>query len=517
MAALIINNVLSSSVEISYEYLDTDEIFGYTVEGTYEVDISDINIQQNDTVLLKGRDAIKDAYARPNIVARIGADDYLNGEIQNYSFEKGTLVGAETVSLTLREFRRLDSYASTQFAKYIPNPHTLSSFTENYSFSRNGNDYTSKREIGITYRQMAGGQFLNDAKTFLTNYYFANRPSLGYQEDGISENGKIDKNYRGLISETYDLIGLSVRLTESLRSSFIDDALKVGRAQTQKVDITEQGYKNKTHTISLTSLRVDSENVLTSAIAQIIEDTKTFEYAEFGNPITVTKGITKDGNTAQLTIGFSTDPNKSDNVESYKGAQNKAGKFKEYTLSITYKSSGKDNRIKFLNSKKIWVAGQPLNELRIQRLFHPTVPLYEKNRSTTFDKSKGFIEESVVFTTDDSYKDNDDGVLKFKKTLSKNHQINRISKFLDLTSSEEQVVVKSQKTIGAASVAADVVVSQSMGIYKARSVLEQKTDELTELVDENITCITQDDISLDLGEGTASRKIAYVFLESFPT
>ena len=51
MASLIVNNVLTSSVEITYNYLDTDEIFGYTVRGTYEIDISDINLQQNDTVL----------------------------------------------------------------------------------------------------------------------------------------------------------------------------------------------------------------------------------------------------------------------------------------------------------------------------------------------------------------------------------------------------------------------------------------------------------------------------------
>jgi len=517
MASLIVNNVISSNTTISYKYLDTDEIFGYTVEGNYEVDISDINIQQNDTVLFKGRDAIKSAYGRPNIVARIGADDYLNGMVKDYSFAEGTLVGKEIVTITIEEFRKLDSYASAQFAKYIPNPHALESFDENYRFSRNGPTYESNRQISIQYQQMAGDQFLNDAKTFLTNYYFANRPSLGYQQDGISEDATIDKNYRGLISESYDLIGLSVSLSEKLNSSFIDDALGVGREQKQKIEITEKGYRNKEYTINLTALRQDSENTLTSAISQIIEDTKNLEKQEYGNPFSLSKGIKKDGTKAQITISFSTDPAKSqENVESYSGSQNKAGKFKEYSLSITYKSEGKDNYSKFLKTKNMWVAGQPLNQLKIQRLFHPTVPIYEKNRSTSFHRTDGYISENVVFTTDDSYKDNDDGILKVKKALQKTFQIDRIEKFLDLTSLEHQITFKDRKTVGSASVTAEVVVSQSAGIYKAREALEEKTEEFTDLVDENITCIMGDQISLNLGEGTARRQLTYAFLESFP-
>ena len=55
MANLIITNVLSSSVQIQYSYLDTEELFGYKVIGTYEIDVSDINVEQNETGLLNGR------------------------------------------------------------------------------------------------------------------------------------------------------------------------------------------------------------------------------------------------------------------------------------------------------------------------------------------------------------------------------------------------------------------------------------------------------------------------------
>ena len=331
-----------------YNYLGTDELFGYDVRGTYEIDISDINLQQNDTVLLSGRDAIKEAYGRPNITARIGADDYINGRIGTLSFGEGSLVGAETVSITIEESRRLDDYAASQFAKYIPNPNAISNFSESYNFSRDGNTYSSTRKISLTYKQMAGGQFLNDAKTFLTNYYFANRPALGYQEDGISEDAKIDEDFRGLISETYDLIGLTVSLDEKVSSSFVDSSKGVSRQETQELKVDEKGFLTKNLDIQLRSLRVDSENTLTSAIASIIDEKKAEEEAKFGTPFSISKAIKKDGNSASLTISFSTDPKKSqDTLISYSGAEDKEGKFTTYALSITFSSKGKNNKEKF--------------------------------------------------------------------------------------------------------------------------------------------------------------------------
>ena len=514
MASLIVNNVLSSSVNISYSYIAQEELFGYEVVGTYQIDISDIHIEDRDTVLVKGRDAIFHAYGRQNLVARIGADDYINGRIQSFDFEAGALVGSEVVIITIEESRRLDSYSNTSFAKYIPNPQLVENFNESYDFSRNGADYTSSRKIGLSYKQEAGDQFLNDAKVFLTNYYFANRPDFGYQEDGISEDARISDNFKGLISESYDLIGLSVELTESVSSSFIDDSKKVGRKETQDIEITKEGFTNKTFNIELSALRQDSENVLTSAIGEIVDELKASEAGEFGSPSSISKGISKDGDTATLTIKFTTDPSSQDEIVSYTGAENKAGKFKEFDLSITYNCLGKNNKEKFINSKATWVREQSLNELRIQRLFHPDVPIYEKSRSTNFQKSEGSIAETIKFTTDDSYKDNDDGVLKLKKTLNKTHQINRIEKFLDLQNLKEQVVTKDLKTVGSASVSAQATVSQSAGIYKAQETLEGKTDEFTALVNENITHITSDTITLNLGQGQATRNINYLFIAS---
>lgn len=147
-------------------------------------------------------------------------------------------------------------------------------------------------------------------------------------------------------------------------------------------------------------------------------------------------------------------------------------------------------------------------------MFHPLVDFYEKSRNTNFQQSNGIVSESVVFTTDDSYKENDDGVLKFKKTLSKNHQINRIQKFLNLSDLREQVSVNTKKTVGSASVKAETVVSQSMGIYEAKESLERRTEELNNFVDEDVIHITSDEISMSLGDGTATRSLNYIFLSN---
>ena len=184
---LIANNVVSSSLQVTYDYLETSEVFGYSVVGTYVINVSDIQIEQGDTVLFSGRDAIEKAYERQNITARIGADDYVNGRIQSFAFDAGSLVGAETVSIVLEESRPLDDYSSKTLGQYIPNPNILESFSENYNFSRNGDTYSSTRNVSMSLKQKGAENFLDNAKTFLTNYYFAVRQEFGYQEDGISE------------------------------------------------------------------------------------------------------------------------------------------------------------------------------------------------------------------------------------------------------------------------------------------------------------------------------------------
>src|SRR6056300_1139356 len=227
--SLIVNNVINSSSQISYSYLGGEEVFGYLINLNYTIKTQDISFDNNDGVLLTGRAAIRQAYKRRNITARIAGDEILNGLITQVSFSESSLVGEDTVSVSIEERRRLDDYSSKNFSKYIPSPHLLTEFSEKYSFSRSGSEYSYNRDISIKYAQDLGDQFLNNAKAFLTNYYFSNRPSIGYYEDGISENARFNNGYNGTLTENIDLVNLSVSLNEVFNSSFISDSEGVSK------------------------------------------------------------------------------------------------------------------------------------------------------------------------------------------------------------------------------------------------------------------------------------------------
>ena len=113
---LIINNVTNGSLNINFDYLDSDELFGYTVVGNYTIDISDLSFTDNEGVLLNGRDAINAAYKRKNITARIGADEYVHGRITSLSFSESPLVGSEQASITIEEGKRLDDNSNHTFS-----------------------------------------------------------------------------------------------------------------------------------------------------------------------------------------------------------------------------------------------------------------------------------------------------------------------------------------------------------------------------------------------------------------
>ena len=512
MASLIANNIINSSSEISYNYNETEEIFGYTISANYNLNVADIAFENGDGFLIAGRNAVKEAYAKPEIVARIGGDEFLKGKIQNISFPQGSLVGQETVNITIEESRRLDDYSSTNFCKYIPNPHLVSSFSETYDFSRSEDNYSYSRNINLTYNQGAGDWFLNDAKVFLTQYYFANRPSFGFQQDGISEDAKFDKDYRGLLTETYDLIGLSVSLQESFNSSFIDDTNHISRKETQSSSVNEKGYLSKTFSYELTSLRHDSQNILERAIKTIIAEVIAANTA-FGDPVSIQKGIKIDGNSATLTVSFSTDPNqRQGDLVTYSVNEAKVGQFREYTLSANYKAKGKTDREKFNNAKDLWISEKANNITKVQSVFAGLPTIYEKNRSSNFQKTEGVVSESVVFTTDPAYAYQDDGLLKFKVTLNNTKKIKRNEVVFDLSDLNDKLVINDLQSVGAASVTAIAVIDPKRDLYGGKSALLGRTTEMQSYVTGSKIFTTSDVVSIDLGQGTSTRTINYLYI-----
>lgn len=512
--SLIINNVISSNIDIQYSYLDTDEIFGYVVTANYKINISDIQFDVGDGILLLGRSAIRSAYERQNIVARIGGDEFNNGLITNLSFEENTLVGSEVASITVVERKRLNDYTSKSFAKYMPSPHLVESFEENYDFSRSENNYTYNRNISIKYAQDAGDQFLHNAKIFLTNYYHENRPSLGYYEDGISENAKFDEKFNGKLTENIDLIGLSVSLSESFNSSIIDSGKNVSTNITEKLSQDSAGYVSKVITIELTALRYDAQNVIESAIADIIDEVISAQQSQFGKPHSIEKGITKDSNKASITISFSTNPNLSQqNTIIYTCSKQKAGSFFEYTLSVKYKASGKNISQRYDNTVALWKSSNSQNEAKVVSLFAEASGLiYESSRNSSISRSDGEITDNITFSTNTTYNTADlpDGIIKYDITISKTNKVKRHEKILDITSLTEKIATNNLDTLGQATVTATTIAEQSYGLYHGKNFLNTKTSEMNDALNEGTYYGVSDQTTIDLANGTTTRVISYI-------
>lgn len=220
-----------------------------------------------------------------------------------------------------------------------------------------------------------------------------------------------------------------------------------------------------------------------------------------------------DGNSATLNINFSTNPkNRQGDTVFFTVSKNKAGAYFEYNLSTTYNSKGKTDREKYTNARDLWTSQKSNNEAKVQTCFVEATSIFEKNRSSSLNKTEGNITESVTFTTDPSYQNQDDGVLKFKVNVSKNKKIKRNQVVLDLADLNEKLVVNDLQTVGSATVTAQTTMNPSIGLYAAKNYLETKTSDLNKFVTGDITCITSDVVSLELGNGTASRTINYLYI-----
>jgi hypothetical protein len=501
--SLLVNNVIESSSQINYNYLGSKEIFGYLMTLNYVIKVEDIHFDNNDGVLLSGRSAIRQAYKRKNITARIAGDEILNGLITNISFSESSLTGEDTVNITIEERRRLNDYSSKVFSKYIPNPHLIEDFQESYNFSRSDSTYSYNRNISIKYSQDAGNQFLNNAKVFLTNYYFENRPQIGYYEDGISEDAKFDKGYNGRLTETIDLINLSVGLSENVSKNI-----------KESLSLDNSGYLNKKISVELTALRYDSSNVIESSIASTIDSIISSENSEFGNPFLIEKGLNKDSSKASISLQFSKDPKKSqDNTVTFKCVKNKEGSFFNYSLTVDYKVKGKNILQRYDNLLNFWNSQKGFNEDKIVRLFpEASGIIYEKSRNANISKTGGSIQESILYSTNLDYNSSvlPEGIIKYKISLQKDERNKRNAVVLDLTNLKQKLVTSNLDKLGSASVTATAVAEPSYGNLHGKNFLKTKTSEMNAALGETNFYASSDQISIDLSSGVTTRVIQYI-------
>jgi|14BtaG_2_1085337.scaffolds.fasta_scaffold01639_4 hypothetical protein len=512
--SLITTTVTNGSLNINFDYLDGDEIFGYTVVGNYTIDISDISFTDQQGVLFEGRDAISSAYKQKNITARIGGDEYVNGRIKSLSFDESALVGSQTANVEIEESKRLDDYSNHTFAKYIPNPHLLESFEESFDFSCNGSEYSYNRNISIKYKQSteSSDEFLHNLKVFVSNYYHTVRPNYGLQQDGISENATIDKGFNGIISETIDVIGLSYSIQENFASSRIHENENVSKKFTQVEKLDESGYLGKTVTVDITSLRRDNQNVLRSAVTSTIDSILSEEQSVYGSPVSIERGFNRNSKTANLVINFSTAPKYyRDASVTYNCQKRKEGSFNSFSMTVDYCAVGVNNRDRLNACKNFWSSDSANAVVRASALFPESGTLYEKSRSTSFDYGAGKISETITLTDDDSYKsDLPDGILKYKTTINRQDGVKRFTRVNDIESLKEKLTISDNKTLTNASITAEAVSLPQYGLFHGKNFLNSKTSELNSLLQASEFYIVSDQTSIDLANGTANRVISYV-------
>lgn len=476
---LIINKVSSCSTQVSYTYLESDLLFGYTRVGTYKVDFADISFTDESDTLSTGIEALREAYERPNLTARIGADEFTNGRFTGASFEQSFLAGDSSCTITIEQLDKLDDYDSNLFAEFIPHPEWISSFQENFSFSRSGDNYTSTRSTSITYKQFAGNTFLNDAKSFLSNTYADNRPALGYHVDGISENGRFNESFRPLITETIDLLNLTVSLQETLQTSFIDG--DISKRQTISREISEEGYTTTKYSVEIKALKEPLEGVALAACGEILDVILT-SHAE--SPTEIAKGINRDGGNITLNVTFSNDPRLKDESISYTVTRSKSdSEFYEYSITMEVSVVGKNKETRIEDTKTAWAAIAGTYEAKINSLFTASGTLYEKSRTYNFSSREPKITDTVVYTQDPSF-ENDPEILKDEISITTDFALKRQRLFISPATRGEIVeVLEDLPSIGNYSITRNITVKMSVGMRGLIILLEDWEPSVADVSD----------------------------------
>lgn len=419
---VFITKINSASTDVTFEYLDSEAIWGLIVSATYDFDISDMSYTDGDDVLYEGIEALDQVYLQQNIVGKIGADEIRNGLVISIEYPESPNVGRTTASITIEERQKVSSHgALSDILDNVPSPHDVESFSETFSFERSENSYTRKRDVSLKYKQDAGHFFLNKARIFVQSMLFGSRPTFGYQEDGISENARFNTFFKPIITEKIDLLNKEVSFTESVETSNISSAggVSYSKQSTHSLSIDKNGYTTKSYKASLLALNEPLEANILEAIKDFIQSTCNENSSEFNYPTAITKTINTDGGAAEVSINFTNDPSKNSITNiSYRGSKSQQGEWNEYTFEIDIVSVGSNRIAAYNQTKNYWQNNIDVATTKIPILFPETVPqtLYEKSRSSTLSPIDRKITDKIIYTDNPQY-NSSGNILKTSTTI----------------------------------------------------------------------------------------------------
>lgn len=463
--SLSITKINSASTSVKYNYLESDHVLGISVSASYSFSIYETQFIDGDDGLLTGIEALKKAYSRKNIAAKIGLDEFKNGLITNLSFDESDRVRLGTASITIEENLKADSDGIlTDFFNNLPSQQDVESISEENTFSRGEGSYSYDRSISLKYKQDAGGEFLNKARLFIRNIYLGSRPAYGFQIDGISENGRFNLNLKPKISESIDELKKEIKFTENFESNNIRTfgTLPFSNKKTYSIAKNEQGYTTKSYSSEVAALSEPLELNILSGIRFSLTEILDENTGAYGMPITIEKTVKSDDGVANLSVSFTNDPrqNSTNNID-YVAKKSSDAAFNKYDFDFKINSRGKNHLIAFNNALNYFSGNRNVAYEKIPILFPEITSgqLNEISRNVSFNPFDRSISESISFSTNPAYVNSGDGILKREISVSDELQVGRNS--VVPIYGDKELIIKNEvgKTLGTRSVSVNVTSS----------------------------------------------------------
>lgn len=466
--SLIITKITNANSTTDFNYLDSEHVWGLIVTANYEFSIHDARMEDGDT-LLEGIEALQNAYMRPNIAAKIGIDEFRNGEITSLSLPDSNRAGITTASISITERVKLNSDDGVLYdiTQNTPSPQDVESFSEDFSFNRGEDSYSYERTVNLKYRQDTADDFLNKAYLFIKGMFFNNRPSFGFQEDGISENARFDLGLKPAISESYDLLNKEITFSESFSSNRIEtkNGITFSKKSTHSQSLTQDGYTEKNFNIEIKALQKPVEVNLNSGMQIALDDLISENSSEFGIPVSIEKTLKSDGGLGSLSVSFTNDPrqNSLTSIE-YKASKND-GQFEDYSFSLDVISKAPNKNDAF-NQSRLYIQNNPnIAVEKIGVLFPESASqnLNEVSRSVSFNPFERKVSQRINLTTNPDYLDNGDGILKRTVSISDTNQVNR-DLVLAIPAEKEIIIKNENKRLGNRSISVNMVSDKESAI-----------------------------------------------------
>jgi hypothetical protein len=460
--SFFVTKINSESSTVSFNYLETEAVWGIIISSSYEFDLSDLSYTDQNDILYEGIDALNAVYLQQNIVGKIGSNEIRNGLVTSISYPESPNVGKTTASISIEERQRVNSHgALSDVLNNIPSPQDVESFTESFSFERGQNSYSRSRNVSLKYRQDAGHFFLNKARIFVQSMFFDSRPNIGYQIDGISEKGRFNNYLKPIVTENINLLTKEISFSESVESNFINDSDAFSDPYSEEIKVTvsidDSGYKRKTYDANLKALREPLELNILNAIEAFVNRIRQENLSEFNYPISISRAINSDGGTATVSMSFTNNPSANAITNAtYNVSKSNEGAWTQYSFSIDISSKGPNRNTAFNTSKAFWLNNYDMGYNKISSLFGDYNDLFEVSRETEFNKFEKSISETITYSTNPIY-ESDGNITKKEIEFSDNIGVDRHTITPILAEKEYMTIRGAGKTLSTRSIGVNLV------------------------------------------------------------